>query len=93
VLHHDLYELPPLTTITSGKIALAGGAAQAMTPNLGQGACQALEDAVVLAIALGSGEGLDGYDRRRRPRTQDDRATSAPHRRRRMGFPRSRRSS
>ena len=67
MLHHDLYELPPLTTFTSGKIALAGGTAQAMTPNLGQGACQALEDAVVLAIALGSGEGLDGYDRRRRP--------------------------
>lgn len=41
-----------------------------MTPNLGQGACQALEDAVVLAKTLASGEGLDVYDRHRRPRTQ-----------------------
>jgi 2-polyprenyl-6-methoxyphenol hydroxylase-like FAD-dependent oxidoreductase len=70
VLHHDLYELPPLTTFTSGKIALAGDAAHAMTPNLGQGACQALEDAVVLASTLDSCEGLSSYDRHRRPRTQ-----------------------
>jgi 2-polyprenyl-6-methoxyphenol hydroxylase-like FAD-dependent oxidoreductase len=41
-----------------------------MTPNLGQGACQALEDAVVLGSVLASGEGLAAYDRLRRPRTQ-----------------------
>lgn len=70
VLHHDLYELPPLSTYISGKVALAGDAAHAMTPNLGQGACQALEDAVVLARVLDRGEGLDAYDRHRRPRAQ-----------------------
>ncbi len=41
-----------------------------MTPNLGQGACQALEDAVVLGSVIGSGDGLAAYDRQRRPRTQ-----------------------
>ena len=70
VLHDDLYELPPLKSYTSGKVVLIGDAAHAMTPNLGQGAGQALEDAVVLAQTLDGGGGLDAYDRRRRPRTQ-----------------------
>jgi 2-polyprenyl-6-methoxyphenol hydroxylase-like FAD-dependent oxidoreductase len=70
VLHHDLYELPQLKTYTSGIVVLAGDAAHAMTPNLGQGACQALEDAVVLGNVMASGEGLAAYDRQRRPRTQ-----------------------
>ena len=70
VLRHDLYEPPPLTTYTSGNVVLAGDAAHAMTPDLGQGACQALEDAVVLAKVIDSGDGLGAYDRQRRPRTQ-----------------------
>ena len=70
VLHHDLYELPPLKTYTSGNVVLAGDAAHAMTPNLGQGACQALEDAVVLGTVMASGAGPGAYDRQRRPRTQ-----------------------
>jgi len=70
VLHHDLYELPPLSTYFSGRVVLAGDAAHAMTPNLGQGACQALEDAVVLGEVMASGAGLGAYDRQRRPRTQ-----------------------
>jgi 2-polyprenyl-6-methoxyphenol hydroxylase-like FAD-dependent oxidoreductase len=70
VLHHDLYELPPLNTYTSGRVVLAGDAAHAMTPNLGQGACQAIEDAVVLGDVMTTGAGLAAYDRQRRPRTQ-----------------------
>ncbi len=70
VLHNDVYELPPLKTYALGRVVLVGDAAHAMTPNLGQGACQALEDALVLARVLDSGEGLDAYDRDRRPRTQ-----------------------
>jgi len=70
VLHHDLYELPPLKAYTRGTVVLAGDAAHAMTPNLGQGACQALEDAVVLGNVLASGEGPTAYDRQQRRRTQ-----------------------
>ncbi|MDP9861374.1 MULTISPECIES: FAD-dependent monooxygenase [Streptosporangium] len=75
VLRHDIYDLPPLSGYVSGRVALLGDAAHAMTPNLGQGACQALEDAVVLASCLDRApdiaSGLAGYDRRRRSRTQD----------------------
>jgi 2-polyprenyl-6-methoxyphenol hydroxylase-like FAD-dependent oxidoreductase len=45
-----------------------------MTPDVGQGACQAIEDAVTLASAL-AGEpdvprALAAYDAQRRPRTE-----------------------
>ncbi|MFF9915375.1 FAD-dependent monooxygenase [Streptomyces sp. NPDC013457] len=74
VLRHDLYELPPMPTFVRGRVALLGDAAHAMTPNLGQGACQALEDAVTLAACLDTTAdvtaALRSYDRLRRPRTQ-----------------------
>lgn len=74
VLHHDIFDLPPLSTYVKGRVALLGDAAHAMTPDLGQGGCQALEDAVVLAGSLAEaaevGAGLAKYDAERRPRTQ-----------------------
>ncbi|MFE6286494.1 FAD-dependent monooxygenase [Streptomyces sp. NPDC057877] len=74
VLRHDLYALPPLPSFVRGRVALLGDAAHAMTPNLGQGACQALEDAVTLAHCLDgtpdTTAALRSYDLARRPRTQ-----------------------
>lgn len=77
VLRHDMYELAtPLPGYVAGRVALLGDAAHAMTPNLGQGACQALEDAVTLTAVLADhpndvSAGLAAYDAQRRPRTQD----------------------
>ena len=64
----DLHPVPPMAF--DGRVALVGDAAHAMTPNLGQGACLALEDAVVLAAELDAGvaPGLARYDEVRRPR-------------------------
>lgn len=70
VLHNDIHHLPALPTYTRGRIALLGDAAHAMTPDLGQGACQALEDAVTLAHHADTPHGLTHYDTTRRPRTQ-----------------------
>ncbi|GAA3090903.1 hypothetical protein GCM10017562_72400 [Streptomyces roseofulvus] len=75
VLHHDVNELrTPLPSYAVGRIALLGDAAHAMTPHLGQGACQALEDAVSLAAALAAEPTVEAalarYDAERRPRSQ-----------------------
>jgi 2-polyprenyl-6-methoxyphenol hydroxylase-like FAD-dependent oxidoreductase len=84
VLRHDLFDLPPLPSFVHGTTVLLGDAAHAMTPSLGQGGCQALEDAVALADCLaeaatetGTRAGLARYDALRRPRTQAIVARSA----------------
>jgi 2-polyprenyl-6-methoxyphenol hydroxylase-like FAD-dependent oxidoreductase len=56
VLHDDVYWIAEaLPAYHRGRVALLGDAAHAMTPHLGQGACQAIEDAVVLASVAGPG--------------------------------------
>jgi salicylate hydroxylase len=47
-----LYDREPLATWTSGRLALLGDAAHPMLPHVGQGANQAIEDAVALATVL-----------------------------------------
>ncbi|ADG97021.1 monooxygenase FAD-binding protein [Segniliparus rotundus DSM 44985] len=47
-----IYDRPPLSRWTSGRVALIGDAAHAMLPYLGQGVNTAMEDAVTLGVLL-----------------------------------------
>jgi 2-polyprenyl-6-methoxyphenol hydroxylase-like FAD-dependent oxidoreductase len=73
ILKNDIVDRPPLRRWGAGRVTLLGDAAHPTTPNLAQGACQAIEDAVVLAHALRAAPdvatGLRLYERRRRRRT------------------------
>ena len=48
----DIVDIQPLKSLAYGHILLIGDAGHATTPNMGQGACQALEDAAVLVDEL-----------------------------------------
>ena len=48
ILRNDIYDRDPLSRWSCDRVTLLGDATHPMTPNLGQGACQAIEDAVVL---------------------------------------------
>lgn len=52
LIWNDIIDLKPVQRFAFGNIALIGDAAHATTPNMGQGACQAIEDAVILADEL-----------------------------------------
>jgi len=52
VLRNDVYSIEPLSTWGRGRVTLLGDAAHATTPNLGQGGCMAIEDALAIAAAL-----------------------------------------
>ena len=83
VFRHDIVDLAgPLPTFRRGRCLLLGDAAHAMTPNLGQGGNQAMEDGATLARLVGPlaidvrpdastlAQALDRYDLLRRQRTQ-----------------------
>ncbi len=64
VLRHDIHDLArPLRVFHRGRVAVAGDAAHAMTPDLGQGAGAGFEDAAALC-GLVSGAGGDREDHR-----------------------------
>ena len=52
ILESRIVDRLPIPTWHEGNLILLGDAAHPMTPNLGQGGCQAIEDAVVLAHLL-----------------------------------------
>jgi salicylate hydroxylase len=71
-----LYDRRPLTSWTRGRLVLLGDAAHAMLPHLGQGANQAIEDGVALAVLLEQAQDptevpdiLPRYEKLRRVRT------------------------
>lgn len=68
LLHHDLLELPRSSWGTA-RVWLLGDAAHGMTPNLGQGAGMAIEDAGALALTLAADADLAAHAAR--PPTTD----------------------
>jgi 2-polyprenyl-6-methoxyphenol hydroxylase-like FAD-dependent oxidoreductase len=71
LLRNDLFDRRVPDTMAFGRVALLGDAAHPMLPSLGQGACQAVEDAETVAEALAGtadpAAGLRVYSQRRRP--------------------------
>jgi len=66
IIRTDIVDREPITSWHDGRVVLLGDAAHPMTPNLGQGAGQAIEDARSLAQCLASARSLDdalrGYE-------------------------------
>lgn len=52
IIRSDISDLSPIEQWWKGRVVLLGDAAHATTPNLGQGGCQAVEDAFVIAKCL-----------------------------------------
>lgn len=70
----EIHDLDPLEQLVRGRVALLGDAAHATTPTLGQGGCQAMEDAEVLSRFLsttniGVEYALKRYEAERKERT------------------------
>ncbi|WPP53210.1 FAD-dependent monooxygenase [Catalinimonas niigatensis] len=74
LLWNDIIDLKPIGKYVFGRVVLAGDAAHATTPNMGQGACMAIEDAIVLANQLAQlndvEKALQRYEAMRMKRTQ-----------------------
>ncbi len=73
ILRNEIVDRIPLANWGRGRVTLLGDAAHPTTPNLGQGACQAIEDAVCLAASLAGNHdvttALRNYEQTRHPRT------------------------
>ena len=73
LIWNDIVDLEPITRYAFERILLLGDAGHATTPNMGQGACQAIEDAVVLADELDKNRNVQkafqSFEKRRLERT------------------------
>jgi FAD-dependent urate hydroxylase len=72
----EIYDLDPFHTWVKGRVALLGDAGHNTTPDIGQGGCSAMEDAVVLAMTmqvntLGVEDALLRYQKRRTQRAAE----------------------
>lgn len=69
-----IYDLDPIYQYAFDRILLLGDAAHATTPNMGQGACQAIEDALYLALSLKNSQSIQlafqDYEKQRLARTR-----------------------
>jgi len=70
----DIVDIKPLSRFAYGNILLIGDAAHATTPNMGQGACQALEDVVILSDEIERNSSIErafkNFEQRRLKRTK-----------------------
>lgn len=64
ILRTDIYYRAPLQRWSFGRAALLGDAAHPAAPTLGQGACQAIEDGVVLGACFAGGADVETALRR-----------------------------
>lgn len=60
LLRNDLYDRTTARRWARGSTVIIGDAAHPMRPHLGQGGCQGLEDAAILARLIGSGTDVPG---------------------------------
>lgn len=72
----EIHDIDPFMQFARGRVALLGDASHSTAPDIGQGGCAAMEDAVVLAIALqtnslGVEDALHRYQERRNRRVAD----------------------
>lgn len=72
----EIHDIEPFSRFVKGRIALLGDAAHSTTPDIGQGGCAAMEDAIVLAStlaahSLGIEDALLRYQARRVERVKD----------------------
>ncbi len=69
----DIIDIKPVRKFAFGRIVLLGDAAHATTPNMGQGACLAIEDAVILANVIADSDTVESafvvFEKRRLKRT------------------------
>jgi FAD-dependent urate hydroxylase len=71
----EIQHLPALARWSRGRVTLLGDAAHATAPTMGQGGCQAMEDAILLARSLGSttlgvADSLARYEAKRKERAE-----------------------
>lgn len=73
ILWNDIIDLEPMQRYAFDNLILIGDTAHATTPNMGQGACQAIEDALVLSQCLQKNaevkEAFEQFEQRRLKRT------------------------
>lgn len=72
----EIHDIEPFTQFYKGRVVILGDAAHSTTPDIGQGGCQAMEDAIYLARSLqintlGVEDALRRYQNKRNERANE----------------------